>query len=390
VTKKAIDYYLGKWFPPDLRSEGAVGTFSDFGYSRLCEVTWYYLLAGKIGWIISQVIPITTYYRMLNVLLFVIIACICVKYCKKEPWLYLAIGITPQFWYLFSYATSDGWDLFWSFVVMYELAYSESALHKFIEKRSNKPVMTLLLCGVMFGCVLAAKKNFYIILLFAFIVLLQKLFEGGIENFKPRLIAYIELLGVAFTSVGILYIPDFLLYGDLDAKTKVVNKAAKLNKHIEFVVNKKVTLKKEGLSVFEVIKEKAPIQKTFQSSVGNYGWLEFGGPTPYVVLMLILSVIVVAMIAFYLFRKKGWYRVEAFMLPAFVVLMYAIVVYWCWSGDFQPQGRYTMPIYLIVAYYASRVKEIFKNKFFITVSLLLGVLSLFSFAFIGARNLLTW
>lgn len=390
VTKKAIDYYLGKWFPPDLRSEDAVGTFSDFGYSRLNEVTWYYLLAGKLGWIVSQLIPITTYYRMLNVLLFVIIACICVKHCKKEPWIYLAIGITPQFWYLFSYATSDGWDLFWSFIVMYELAYSESALHKFIEKRSEKPLATLLLCGIMFGCLLEAKKNFYIILLFAFLVLLQKLLEGGKENAKQRLIAYFELLGVAFVSVGIRYIPEFILYGNLDAKTKVINTLAKASKHVEFVVNKKVSLKKEGLSVFEVIKEKEPIQKTFQSSVGHYGWLEFAGPQPYVILMLVLSVIVVAMITFYLFRKNGWYRVEAMMLPAFVLLMYAIVVYWCWSGDFQPQGRYTMPIYLIAGYYASRAKEIFKNKFFVTVLLLLGALSLFSFAFIGARNLLTW
>lgn len=49
VTRKAIDYYLLHWIPPDIRDEAIADTFSAYGYSRLEELSIYYFLAAKLG-----------------------------------------------------------------------------------------------------------------------------------------------------------------------------------------------------------------------------------------------------------------------------------------------------------------------------------------------------
>lgn len=96
VTKAAIDYYKTNFVVPDMR-ELPHDKFCDYGQTRLCELTIYYFIAGKI----AALIPYETSYRFFNVILAFIIVFTIIKKYKTAPFLLFAFFITPQIWYIF-------------------------------------------------------------------------------------------------------------------------------------------------------------------------------------------------------------------------------------------------------------------------------------------------
>ena len=71
-TRGSIDYYLAHWGLPDFDDVSLQNAYSNYGTVRLTERSFYYILAGKFGWICKNIFHISAYYRMFNVLLLVL------------------------------------------------------------------------------------------------------------------------------------------------------------------------------------------------------------------------------------------------------------------------------------------------------------------------------
>lgn len=395
VTRLAIDYYMGRWLPPDVRSTAAMGTFSNYGFTRLGELTPFYLLAGKIGWICAAVLHISRYYRLFNVLLFAIMVGMFVKKGKKHPWMFIALGITPQLWYLFSYATSDAFDYFCSFLVVYQFVEEDSLLNRYLEQRAKRPMVNLILVGFLFSMIIRGKANYYLILLFAFCILLTKWTRVERQEKISLLLKYITILVTSFLLLGVRVGINYAYYGTYNsnmASAQLVEEKA-VDAYKPSAMEKKKTnysRVSKGYTYADVmIKDsKNIITGLISSGVGSYGWLEYYHIGIYGYFIVCLYGMVSFYIIYYMIKERKIAGLaDSLQLMMMPLLVYLMVVYQCWSGDFQTQGRYALPLILIVAYYSTQCKELYHDKKYNVLLVIIGLFSLYSYIYVGMRHL---
>ena len=393
VYRMSIDYYLGGWRPPVSGESWLAGTFSPYGSSRLTEYTWYYFFAGKLGWFCYQFLNINVYYRMLNLICFAGILVTCWNKRDKYPWLYIAVCITPQLWYLFSYSTSDAWDYLWSLVVIYLLLEEHSPLNKLID-RSNKlwkNVSYILISGLIFSMIFLGKTNYYVVLLLAFIDLLIKWIKTEKKKKGILLIDYILILSICF---GFYQLKAEMPKCDKHAEITYTGQTAE-----DFVLEDigngttensttGLRMRDKGYTLLQVMRggHASFFRALYTSSVGVYGINAFWSSGIYVCCMALLYI--------YLYGKawkkkqKKWDDIIKLMiLPVLFILYTAIVLYYCWTVDYQPTGRYILPLFLIFAYSAAVNKEMWKGKDVITAQYACTILGILSYWLVGIRNL---
>lgn len=193
----ATDYYLAGWLRPDMNSSMVSGTFSMWGHNRLAESSLYYFLAGKVGWLFREFFYIPTYYRMFNLLLLGGMLLFCWKRREKHLWPIVALCMTPQIWYLFSYATSDAWDWFCGFVMVCMILRKEKYLYG--QESIRKLVLNGLIYSFIFAMILMGKSNYLVLLGIAFVDFLL----GWFQHKAQRLSIFILYLAILAASFGI-------------------------------------------------------------------------------------------------------------------------------------------------------------------------------------------
>lgn len=132
-SRNAVRYYAeaGHNLPPDIRDDSVSPAIGTYGTTRLAEKTPYYFYAGKL----FSLFPGEHMERLFG--------------------LCLGIGL-----------------------VLYQLACETSMLNRLIRKGAEKrDVGRILLLGLLFGHVLTAKANYYVILIYAFFMLLVPFLE---------------------------------------------------------------------------------------------------------------------------------------------------------------------------------------------------------------------
>ena len=198
VTKAAIEYYKANFMVPDMR-ELPDDKFCAYGQTRLCELTIYYFIAGKI----AALIPYETSYRFFNVMLAFIIVFIIIRKYKTDPFLIFAFFITPQVWYIFSYATSDALDYFFTFILVYQLSVKSSMLNTMLNNDNfilnKRNVITIIFISLLTAFILMAKPNYFLVLLLMAYVLLKKYFmaEKGIRKTLFKFYIFVAVCSLA-------------------------------------------------------------------------------------------------------------------------------------------------------------------------------------------------
>lgn len=380
VTRMAIDYYLGGWLRPACDSSWMAGTFSDLGCSRLTEPTWYYFLAGKLGWLIERLTHLTTYYRMLNVIMFGVMLVMVCRHGRKEKWMFVVLLFCPELWYIFSYATSDAWDFLWAFVITYELLHENSMLNHYLEEKRLIQLGPILFIGISFAIVLQAKKNFYCILLFAFFNLLFRLFSVDKEKIIKLILKY-----------GLILLTTFLAFQvkvkGLDQIANHVGNVNVLNESQS--VEKIVPLKDLDISLQEVIFERGAAKSLLRSFVGRYGWMgSYDVSEPYMFFMFLLYLTFILILLYYIVKDKDKKNMlESLAQLGVCFLMLIAVFIQCWTGDFQPQGRYLLPMLPVIGAICAKNKKVFSNVAFNIVVFLITLGGLYSYIFVGVKNL---
>lgn len=412
VTRMAVDYYLGRWVTP--ASEGSnwlAGTYSPYGANRATECTWYYFFAGKFGWIFKEFLHAARYYRMLNLGLLAGMLCICWNKRKKHPWMYIAACLTPQLWYLFSYATSDAWDYFWGFLVVWMLVDQHSPMNRLIQWEGTglQKIKWVLLSGFVFSMVLLGKTNYYFVLLLAFMDLLIK----WIKLFKERkwkiFVLYLTVLFVCF---GMSYFKQKLpkiteawtgfIQSSRQTDDEVIDSVNKgfgntVEEHVlDDIQNGDVNhsstglrFRDKGFSLYQVM---FPASHTnffvmlFRSSVGTYAINSVWANGYYTVVIGALYLVLYGIACKR--REKCWEQtLVLLLLPVFIVLNIAAILYWSWTVDYQPTGRYILPMFLVFGYVMAKTPKTFDSKWVFRIQFLCTILGLYSIWFVGIKNM---
>ena len=172
-TIECIKYFVKHWAFPDLRNPLISSTFTLYGTSRLSELNLYYLIAGKLTALVTLIHSYSRVFRLMNLLLFLALCCIAAKNRKNSKSLVFVLLVTPQLWYLYSYTTSDAFDFFISFVCLYQLVKPDSIFNKYLDGGWEKKSFLCAVClSVPISLLLMAKKNYFVIPVMIFLVLL--------------------------------------------------------------------------------------------------------------------------------------------------------------------------------------------------------------------------
>lgn len=368
-TRGSIDYYLTHWGLPDFDDISLQNAYSNYGTIRLAERSFYYILAGKFGWICKNIFHISAYYRMFNVLLLVLLVAWILIKGRKDKWMFAFLFATPQLWYLFSYATSDAWDIFIGFFVVTE-AIREDGLIAGVWKEgfSWRQFGGMFLYAFLCAQTLMGKKNYLIILLFAFVVLLFKLWDA--ENKKQLFLKYMMILGMVFGFYAIRAGIDLWRYPE----GKGYLYRAEHLKHQSQEIVEMQSLKQQGYTYLQTLTaiDDGLFPTMFNSFVGRYGWMSLYSANIYVYIMLVLYI--VNIVSTWRACKERKHIVAIVVTISFLC---AGTVYQMWTQDYQAQGRYMLPCILGEVYILSDSQVWEKKTYTVSQTLIVcaGMLS---------------
>lgn len=378
-SRDAIRYYTEHSLPPDIRDPEVAPTVGTYGTTRLAEWNPYYFYGGKLAALVS----IEHEERLLGLLLGIGLFLFVLVHARKNRYLLAVCFLSPQIWYLYAYCTSDALDYVVSVLVLYQLAAQDSMLNGLIRRGvSRREVWRLLLLGALFAHVMMAKANFYVILIYAFLVLLEPLCQAGAEEKKGLLRTYLWIAGI---SLGIFCIRlgfDVAYYG-IHKRAVVLELQDKLGIYSlrpstpPAEQDPYFRMYNKGVSFFRFLTGYGLHRMLFRSSVGVYGGMLVQGGDWYYLAMAALYLALYGGTAKAVWREK---RKSWGLLHVSALVSYLLVLYNGYFEDFQAQGRYILPVFILVAHGISLDQKLTKGWWFNGLLALAAVLSLYSFA----------
>lgn len=387
VTRMATDYYLAGWLRPDMNSSMVSGTFSMWGHNRLTEANLYYFFAGKIGWIFREFFSIPTYYRMFNLLLFGVMLIFCWKKRKSHIWAVVALCMTPQIWYLFSYATSDAWDWFCGFVMIFMILQKEKYLYD--QDNMKQLVINGLIYSFIFAMILLGKSNYLVLLGIAFVDFLLGWFQQKTGKLRIFII-YIAILAASFgIKLGIEHLPT--------AKSEIV--FSEPNDNLQAGIKAERKGENQGVSLGHPKAQGIPfselalptLRTIFQSANGYYMWMTYKSGTIYYVVIGLIHLTFLAIMINTVWKNRRRNLIvnikSAYLLFSFFLMILVVLLY-CWMVTYQPQGRYLLMVWLFMGYLCAQYKDVFDSRALkgtITASICAGF---WSFGYYGIFTML--
>lgn len=395
MTKMAIDYYLSKWIPPDMRGEDVAGTFSVYGHSRLEEMNIYYLLAGKIGFLFKTLWHCSNYYRAFNVCLYLIICLIVIKNIWKESWLVICSIATPQLCYIFSYATSDACDYFWCFLLIYQVIVKDSMLNRALTNNSGKKkYLQLSLIGALSAFIFIGKANYYAVLLLVFIIFLFKLMKSKRIESKRVIKDYFFILLIFVIAVMIRYSFDLYYYGF--ERAEILSQLKEQHAEYPFKQSTPIeerysglNLKEQGVSLEELYDDYSFLVMSFKSFFGVYGRMDCFSDNFYYLVLGIAYTLLILMLIDNIFKLSGKIdRLEYVAVMVTIPVSIILSIYHSWTGDFQPQGRYLLPMLIGMGYLISKVEDKDLETLCITVMAVINMIVPYGFYKYGVLQII--
>jgi hypothetical protein len=405
LFRMAIDYFLGQWRYPYGNSSWMAGTWSTYGANRLKESTFYYLVAGKVGWLFRNFFGLKRYYRMLNLICLGILLYICWIKRKTHKWMSVIIALSPQIWYTFSYASSDAWDMFWASIVVYLLLSTNGALYKAIslEKRYNWGAVLgyIIISAFAFMQLFLGKSNYLIILAIAFIDLLIYWFKNG--NKVRRLFRYALIVAVTLlmfiakkneSRVESVYYSNETVMENLEEQN--YNRATSWDEYETGDAKELSDMScpaKQGETFMYMLMEwgyMPTIPLIYNTAVGFYRWDTVSAGTLYRVIIMSLQLAMMIFYLKYLFKDRRMENIiQTITSTGLIIALFIVELLYCYYVTYQPQGRYMLPAFFVAGYMCARNYSVLESKGFQVCKYLCMYVGIYSFTFVGCVDLLT-
>lgn len=392
---EAAKYFSSHWLPPALDDPAVQPSFSHYGVSYLQDLDAAYFLLGKFmavaaSWLTSPELAA----RLGNVLLFTVLTGWLIYRLPTSlaPALML---ISPQIWYIFSYVNGDAWALALSLVMVVQLAEKESLLNQFLRADGWR---TAFRGGLVFAALLTllliAKRNYYLFLPFIALVAGWRTFLWEAEVPPLRVAKKWAVIALAAAT---LYVP-------LQAGHEAINRFDEARLRIEqaekFAAPKftpsaiaagegaqRLASRSRGVQYSDLfLKHKWALQ-SFESFSGVYQWMSLSGPPEYYIVIGTLYLALIACLLASICRLSWRDALLALAVLGLAVCVVLASAYQSWTADFQPQGRYLFPIIPMIAFLFHHYRESLRSWVFNLLFACLFACSVYSFVFIGLKNI---
>lgn len=392
----AINYYQNHWMPPDYKDPAIRHTYSGYGASRLNMGEVYYDVAGKFKRMIDDFhLPDNIQTRLFNNLLFALIVLLAIRnfYARLAA---IPLIISPQIWYLFSYANSDCFAIFIAYLLGVQLLDPESSLNLSLRKRFSTGILArMVFLGLLLGTMFLLKKNYYFYIAFFYLYLgLIILFRMEREERKRavlRMVCMTLLGGLLFSlRVGM----DYKVNGmDKTKKFREVReeyaepmyKKASIGTTHQF---RGIFMKAAGVPFTDLITKERWFEKSFRSSFGEYGYKDVTASEGYynIVRYFALGGFIFLFGSIFI-RGDNLTRVTGLLTLGLGATLTGIALYHSWLMDFQAQGRYLFPMAGMLGILIGSGYRYLNRRLLTLFVTLLFVLSTYSFLFIALAGI---
>jgi hypothetical protein len=392
---EAAKYFSTHWLPPALDDPAIEPSLSHYGLSYLQDLDAAYLLIGKFmalvpSWLASPEIA----SRLCYVLLFIVLTAWLIQRLPKS-FAPAVLLISPQIWYVFSYVNGDAWALALSLVIVVQLAEKDSLLSQYLRADDWR---TIWRGGLLFAALLAmlvmAKRNYYLFLPFIGFVAFWRTFSWEAESRRLHLAKKWTVIALAAAA---LYFP---LRTGHEAINRFDGARLRIEQAEKFAAPKftpseiaagegaqRLNSRSRGVRFSTLLIEHNWAVQSFQSFCGVYHWMSLSGPPEY---YIVAGTLYLALLAFLLAGICRLSRRDAVFAVAILGLMLSVILasaYHSWTADFQPQGRYLFPIIPMIAFLFLHYRESLRSRVFNLLFACLFACSVYSFVFIGLKNI---
>jgi hypothetical protein len=448
--RSAARYYVDNWLPPRVGDPATLDSYSrDYGFSYLNDTDPAYFFAGKFAAALSPLrVDLDIGFRLFNVFLLAVLAAFCML--RPAAYLiFLPLVLSPQLWYIFGYFNGDAWPLFLCVLISYQVAVPASIFNRYLDNPGVwRGAHGALLMATLVGLLLLSKKNFlsFAALLPAFIALTRFGRVAGVLTASAALLgaaAFLRWISVdeqtmrpLMGAIAIAVIIAALLpKATRQARFRIASKFAVIallaggfvlaRQQADLMVNESLAKKRAAVIALqeklakpdykpsaiysgtpkphfhgiEMRKRGIPLSdllvapwswpaKTFITATGSYGWLEFNASFAYYATMFAAYIFLFASYAFGVARSGSADVIGSFVIVViFSALTIAVSLHHSWHHDFQAQGRYLFPIAAMLGLGLYHARETLPRTPVMAAAVTCFGLSLYSFVWVGLRNL---
>ena len=394
VHAVASEYYRDHWLPPRLDSEEVQYSFSVYGYTRLASYELYYPVSGYLSRLLKPFgQAFMTDLRIVGVVMFLLMALLAFRYEAFRPFA-VPLLITPQLWYLFSYANSDGFAVIVSIWIAYQAAHKESTLNRMLTESAPKHLWFHLgWLGLLVGTLFLLKSNFYFFILFLGLYLIWRLVLGDFPEQKRLWTRLSAIAIVGLSLVGLRVGLDYAANGPDPGALKqrmIEAKADPLYKPSTELRRKHAYLymRDRGVSLHRMLTHDKWLGKTFVSAFGAYGYTQYLGTHEYYDLVTAIGVAMAGVIILSVLLGAPASVYWLCGITAFCAMGLIAASLWnSWTVSFQAQGRYLAPILPMLGVLYTHIRPWLMQRVFSALLVALFLVGVYSFVFIGLADI---
>ena len=441
----AYQYYENHWLPPAADDPATIPSTSIWGYTYLFELDVVYDIAAHVTspftvWTQDGLRSA----RMFQVGLWLILCVLAL--CRRHwAWVLCVVLLSPQIWYVFAYFNADAFALFLSLIAAGLIADQDSGLHRFLIS-GDKRGPALWVAAACIGLLLVSKRN-YLPVVPAFLLSLAVLRLGLGSRAIVMIVGGLLLEGIAaflgdVPAMAVWKTPMMLAGFLLTAGTagylfwkywKDIQKRKILLRLSGFVlicllvavprfawdvhVNGSPAHKAEavravvearagpnfkpsavaagkGESTLALAARGVPLQevifapghwayRSLISAFGVYGYMDVFAPTWLYVCLSVLTFLALVVALASLRRGNSQWLAMAATVIGCAALIVSSSLMLSWVDQLQPQGRYLLPVFPLMALLFGLNAEPNSRRLAGAIVMAAALLSLGSFAFIA-------
>lgn len=318
---------------------------------------------------------LVTSARFVSVLCITGYAYMCIKISEKlfkgiYRWLFVAFcTLLPQLLYLGSYINNDSFALLTISIIIYAWLLG-------METQWNWKSCIIL--GIGIGLCMMAYYNAYGYILTSMIIYFVSCYIKKV-NFKEFLKKGFSIAGIAFLIAGWWFIRSFIIYDGDFLGINIQREYAQEYAIEELKPTNRVTPANQGYSLKYMLKDMYWLKITKSSFIGHFGWVSvMMKPNIYTIYETIAQIGLIGIVLGILIdiikattkNKKQIMENEIkvkkekillhIIFISNIIITIGLSIYYSYYMDFQPQGRYIMPMVIPFMYYlVLGIKNIF-------------------------------
>lgn len=321
-----------------------------------------YIFAGLSIKITSNFVhDVHAYYvaaRFISVICYGIFILFNIKIAKElfkdKYYRILFIGLTtllPQMIYLGTYINNDCFAMMTISMLIY---------YWIVGIKNGWNYKTCVKLGISIGLCAISYYNAYGYILTSAILFIVSQIKNKV-SFKEILKKGLVVCGVVFLIAGWWFIRSGIIYNGDFLGLKTTDEYSNKYAVDECKAVNRTTPQKEGKSLREMLIDESWITLTVRSFIGIFGGMDI--TVPRYVCVMILTIMFLGILGFliYMFKLRKdeivgnvmQYRILVFIFSVNIIIPIILSLYYSYSSDFQPQGRYIMPILIPTMYFVT-------------------------------------